>query len=44
MTVRHGKGRKERIVYCPAAIDAWIERRGAWPGALLCPVAKGGHS
>ena len=47
VTVRHGKGRKERIVYCPAggreAIDAWIERRGAWPGALLCPVAKGGH-
>ena len=47
VTIRHGKGRKERIVYCPAggreAIDAWVERRGAWPGALLCPVKKGGH-
>ena len=41
-----GKGRKERLVYAPAggraAIDAWIPRRGAWPGALLCPVVKGG--
>ena len=42
-----GKGRKERIVYAPAggreAVDAWIARRGTWPGALLAPVAKGGH-
>ena len=42
-----GKGRKERIVYCPAggreAIDDWLARRGPWPGALLCPVAKGGY-
>ena len=47
VSIHHGKGRKERIVYCPAggreAIDAWITRRGAWPGALLCPVKKGGH-
>ena len=47
VTVRHGKGRKERIVYAPAggkeAIDDWIVRRGSWPGALLCPVRKGGH-
>ena len=47
VTIRHGKGRKERFVYCPAggreAIDAWIERRGAWDGALLCPVKKGGR-
>ena len=46
VTIRHGKGRKERIVYCPAggrrAIDAWIKRRGSWPGTLLCPVKKGG--
>ena len=46
VTVRSGKGRKDRIVYAPAggreAIEAWIARRGAWPGALLCPVAKGG--
>ena len=25
------------------AIDAWIASRGDWPGALLCPVAKGGR-
>ena len=47
VTIRHGKGGKERIVYCPAggkaAVDAWIARRGPWPGALLCPVKKGGH-
>ena len=47
VTVRSGKGRKERIVYCPTggreAIDTWIGRRGAWPGALLVPVAKGGR-
>ena len=47
VTIRHGKGRKERIVYAPVggkeAIDDWIERRGFWPGALICPVKKGGH-
>ena len=47
VTVHSGKGRKDRNVFCPAggrdAIDAWIARRGDWPGALLCPVRKGGH-
>ena len=47
VTVRHGKGDKEREVFCqPAgqqAVDAWIERRGPWPGALLSPLIKGGH-
>ena len=46
VTIRSGKGRKARIVYAPAggreAIEAWIARRGFWPGALLAPVAKGG--
>ena len=46
VTVRRGKGRKERIVYPPTgardAVDAWLARRGFWPGALLVPVAKGG--
>ena len=45
--MRSGKGRKERIVYCPAggreAIDAWIARRGLWSGALLKLVTKGGR-
>ena len=47
VTVRQGKGRKQRMVYLPAggrsAVDAWIARRGDWPGPLLCPVAKGGR-
>ena len=47
LTVRFGKGRKERIVYAPAggreAIAAWLARRGSWSGALLAPVVKGGH-
>ena len=44
VAIRQGKVRN---VYCPAggkeAVDDWIERRGAWPGALLCPVKKGGY-
>jgi len=47
VTIRNGKGRKDRNVFCPTggreAIEAWIARRGSWPGALLCPVRKGGH-
>ena len=43
ITVRHD----ERQVYATnggkKAIDAWIASRGDWPGALLCPVAKGGR-
>ena len=43
ITVRHD----ERKVYATnggkEAIDAWIASRGDWPGALLCPVAKGGR-
>ena len=39
--------RDERLVYATnggkEAIDAWIASRGDWPGALLCPVAKGGR-
>ena len=46
VTVRSGKGRKDRVVYAPtggrAAVDAWLARRGIWPGPLLAPVAKGG--
>ena len=43
ITVRHDA----RQVYATnggkEAIDAWIASRGDWPGALLCPVAKGGR-
>ena len=47
VTIRHGKGDKERVAFCQpagaAAVEAWIARRGRWPGALLCPLVKGGH-
>ena len=47
VTIHSGKGRKDRNVYPPRggrdAIEAWVARRGDWPGALLCPVRKGGH-
>ena len=43
ITVRHD----DRQVYATnggkEAIDAWIANRGDSPGALLCPVAKGGR-
>lgn len=46
ITVRQGKGRRDRLVYIPAtgqaAIDAWLAYRGSWAGGLLTPVAKGG--
>ena len=47
VTIRHGKGDKERVAFCQpagaAAVEAWIVRRGSWPGALLCPLVKGGR-
>ena len=47
VTVRMGKGRKDRIVYMANgsadALAAWIARRGPWAGALLAPVDKAGQ-
>jgi site-specific recombinase XerD len=41
-----GKGTKERTVYvlggAAAALDAWLSRRGATPGALFWPITKTG--
>jgi site-specific recombinase XerD len=41
-----GKGDKERLAHlgngARAALEAWLEVRGQDPGALLCPVGKGG--
>ena len=42
-----GKGGKDRTVYLPQAaicfVKDWLEVRGSEPGALLCPVRKGGQ-
>jgi len=46
LTIRAGKGRKDRIAYAPSgsrdAMAAWLERRGSAPGALFQPVLKNG--
>jgi integrase len=42
LTVRAGKGRRDRMVYLPETVcehvEAWIEVREAEPGPLFCPV------
>jgi integrase/recombinase XerD len=46
LTIQRGKGGKFRIVYLTteaiAMIEDWLEIRGYLPGALICPVNKGG--
>jgi integrase len=46
ITVRSGKGRKDRTTYldggAAAALADWLTVRGAAAGALLCPVNKAG--
>lgn len=46
LTVRCGKGRKDRLAYVPAggraALSAWLELRGLEAGALFFPITKGG--
>ncbi|NEO74667.1 tyrosine-type recombinase/integrase [Moorena sp. SIO3H5] len=47
LEVRQGKGGKDRTVYLPenaiAFVDNWLNTRGHQPGALLCPILKGGQ-
>jgi site-specific recombinase XerD len=47
MEVIKGKGGKDRIVYLPDtashAVVNWLKIRGKNPGALLCPILKGGQ-
>lgn len=47
LTVRSGKGRKDRVCYATngsrEALNAWLAMRGTESGALLCPVNKGGR-
>ena len=44
--VRKGKGGKDRTVYLPKTaipfVVDWLKVRGQKPGALLCPIRKGG--
>lgn len=44
LSIRQGKGAKDRIVFLPedaiALVNQWIEVRGEAPGALLHPVSK----
>lgn len=47
LKIRKGKGGKYRTVYLPlgavAVLDNWLKIRGKSPGALICPVRRGGH-
>ncbi len=47
LTVRGGKGGKDRTVYLPqeafSFLENWLKIRGRKPGALLCPIRKGGE-
>ena len=47
LTIRQGKGNKYRLVYLtPEAIsmiEDWLGKRGSTPGALICPVNRGGN-
>ena len=47
LTIRAGKGRKDRIVYATngslEALADWLKLRGNAAGALFCPINKGGN-
>ena len=47
LSIRQGKGGKDRTVYLPENAIAWVENwlavRKRSPGALLCPIRKGGQ-
>lgn len=48
LVVRRGKGEKQRIVYLTEEaleiVEQWLTIRGNKPGALICPVNKGGRA
>jgi integrase len=46
LEISNGKGGKDRTVYLPesaiALVENWLNLRTRQPGALLCPIRKGG--
>jgi len=46
LLIRHGKGDKQRLVFLfdgpLAALNKWIDLRGAYPGPIFCQVLKNG--
>ena len=46
LEINQAKGGKNRLVYLPqkaiALVENWLQVRGRRPGALLCPIRKGG--
>lgn len=46
LTIRRGKGNKERRVYLPPdagrLLDVWLRRRRGWPGPIFVAQARGG--
>jgi len=47
LTIRRGKGNKDRVAYATngaaAALAAWLKQRGTEPGPLFVPTLRGGH-
>ena len=47
LEILNSKGNKDRMVYLPQSaipfIKKWLKVRGKQPGALLCPVNRGGN-
>ncbi|MEO8285188.1 MAG: tyrosine-type recombinase/integrase [Chloroflexota bacterium] len=47
LTIRAGKGNKQRVCYMAsgqgALLERWLQLRGKLPGPLFCAIAKGGN-
>lgn len=47
LTIRQGKGAKDRIAFLPeeaiVLVNQWLEVRGCEPGPVFCPISKSGR-